>query len=815
MKKILYFACLCCMLFSWASCEKKNKEKEPQLGSLYGVVTDKTTGEPVRNAGVELLPLGRKSVTGNDGNFEFINIEEGTYKLFVTKAGYKDTISNDIIVKSGLDYQQHSIQIEKLPPTLSVLDEEGHELTNIDFGSNQEVVMRSFIIFNNGEETMDWSIVYAYNWISFVSEMSGKLKPNATQSIVIKIDRNKLNEGDNSTTVHVISNNGTKEIIVSASLNDVVETLAATDILAGSAVLNGKISRNMEPAITEYGFVYGKKAAPTIFNGADKASLSGTPPIATYNTRVSNLEKNTQYYARAYVTNGVDTVYGDQISFLTVEGLPSVKTLGYSNLTSISAVIQCSVTDDAGEAITESGVCYSMSPLPTFDGQHTSDGKGLGTWESELTGLLPNATYYIRAYAKNINGPGYGDQITITTREGYAKVKTGGISAVTSNSAVCGGEVISDGDREVTERGVCWSTKEYPTINDNHSSAGSGIGSFTCTLNNLEQGVTYNVRAYAKNSAGVAYGENVSFKTLSGPPVVTTLAAKSVTGNSAIVSGTIVSNGGEPIDKVGFYYQAENEYYKKDVQTQLSDGSFSCQLENLDPDTKYYVSAYATNSRGTGEGKIVDFTTKSGLPIVSTGSYSDVRSTTAVVTGKILSDGEFAITECGICYSSTNKRPTKSDNVIKSTLREPGQYSCNLTNLEPSTTYYACAYAENTNGITYGTYISFKTSNGMPKVSILQQPTYSGKNATVYGEITSDGGADIVYYGVVISRTNTMPSIENKESILNNEGAPITNNITFTFTNVPSMTMIYYRFYVVNSLAKVAYSDSGYLLTTY
>lgn len=95
-------------------------------------------------------------------------------------------------------------------------------------------------------------------------------------------------------------------------------------------------------------------------------------------------------------------------------------------------------------------------------------------------------------------------------------VVTAEVSEISNNSAVCGGEVTNDGGSEVTERGVCWSTNENPTVNDNHVAVGEGIGAFTETINGLETNTIYHVRAYATNEKGTAYGLDKEFTTLSG-----------------------------------------------------------------------------------------------------------------------------------------------------------------------------------------------------------------------------------------------------------------------------------------------------------
>jgi uncharacterized protein (TIGR02145 family) len=93
-------------------------------------------------------------------------------------------------------------------------------------------------------------------------------------------------------------------------------------------------------------------------------------------------------------------------------------------------------------------------------------------------------------------------------------VTTNIVSDITEMSATCGGTVTSDGGALVTARGVCWSTSQNPTLNDSHTTNGSGTGSFTSSITGLTAGTTYYVRAYATNSAGTAYGNGVSFTTV-------------------------------------------------------------------------------------------------------------------------------------------------------------------------------------------------------------------------------------------------------------------------------------------------------------
>ncbi len=184
-------------------------------------------------------------------------------------------------------------------------------------------------------------------------------------------------------------------------------------------------------------------------------------------------------------------------------------------MTETSATCGGNVTSDGGATVTARGVCWSTSQNPTTADSHTSDGSGTGSFTSSLTGLTSNTTYYVRAYATNSAGTTYGNEVSFTTTASaqVPSVTTAAVSNVTETSAICGGNVTSDGGATVTARGVCWSTSQNPTTADSHTSDGSGTGSFTSSLTGLTANTTYYVRAYATNSAGTTYGNEMSFTT--------------------------------------------------------------------------------------------------------------------------------------------------------------------------------------------------------------------------------------------------------------------------------------------------------------
>ncbi len=93
-------------------------------------------------------------------------------------------------------------------------------------------------------------------------------------------------------------------------------------------------------------------------------------------------------------------------------------------------------------------------------------------------------------------------------------VSTVEVTEITETTAICGGIVESDGGSEVLSKGVCWSTMPDPTIENECTNDGVGVGEFISIINDLSCNTTYYVRAYATNEVGTSYGEEISFGTL-------------------------------------------------------------------------------------------------------------------------------------------------------------------------------------------------------------------------------------------------------------------------------------------------------------
>ena len=248
-------------------------------------------------------------------------------------------------------------------------------------------------------------------WISSVSNITNPITPGQTVTVTVTIDRSRLSGGENSTFLHIVSNNGSNELKVTAT--------------------------------------------------------------------------------------GID--------------LPIVTTSNVSNITASSASCGGNVTADGGSYVTERGICWATSNAPTIQNSHVAMGQGTGSFTCNMTNLEPNNVYYVRAYATNNRGTAYGEQKQFTTNSGLPTVTITSVSNITATSATCGGSVSDNGGFAVTDKGLVWSTSQYPTLNDNHISLGTGNAPFIGSMTNLTDGITYYVRAYATNSQGTSYSEQLSF----------------------------------------------------------------------------------------------------------------------------------------------------------------------------------------------------------------------------------------------------------------------------------------------------------------
>ena len=494
-----------------------------------------------------------------------------------------------------------------------------------------------------------------------------------------------------------------------------VKTIGITGNANLQATVSGEVTHEGTSSVIERGVCYGKEHYPTT-SGLHVSAGLGT---GEFSCQLSNLEANATYYVRAYAINGQGISYGDEMSFeaQTEVTIPVVFTGMVSDITVSSATGHGTVVSDGGATVTRRGLCWSMEHEPTTGDIYADCGNGVG----EFSGLMPHlenmTTYYVRAYAENAVGMAYGEEVSFTVGQhehvDLPFVETMQIMDVTSTTAWGTGEVLNDGGGTITDRGLCWSTSQEPTIGDSHASGGTGMGFFEVQMTDLVPSTTYYVRAYARNSAGVAYGNEMDFTTMqeAGLPTVMTLDVIDITATTAICGGEVLDDGGDEVYEKGVCWSTSQGPTINDSHASggTGIGFFEVQMTDLEPSTTYYVRAYARNSVGVAYGDEMEFTTMSeaGLPTVMTVEVFNITATSAICAGEVMEDGGDEVFEKGVCWS-TSHNPTLNDNHVIGG-EGGGFFEVELNDLTPGTTYYVRAYAINSVGTGYGEEILFVT----------------------------------------------------------------------------------------------------------
>ena len=575
-----------------------------------------------------------------------------------------------------------------------------------------------------------------------------------------------------------------------------------------TATISGNINVPDGTEIAECGFIY---STVSTLPEAESTTVPLNPDNlnGTCTVQLTQLQPNTHYYYCLYASSGYTTLRSDIGEFDTaVDGVPAFSEVICSNVTTSSVTLQCELLDNGGYNLLTQGFCYKIveegdTEAPNQEDMIINVEPNSAEFTATLQDLQPGKTYSVSAYGSNQEGVGYGEAVTFSTQTATAPVPSSITPTDTINlSLQVEAYIIAEGVDDVTQIGFCWSSEtENPTTADLWQDCSSQMGAdkFTMLIEDLLPETIYYIRAYGVNSQGTGYGPTFIYTTPSSDkPVVETGEAEEITETTARLTGRIVYEGGNDIISKGFYYStdADNVTNGTRCYSTTEGEDIVCDLTGLEVAMTYYYCAYAENENGISTGDVKTFTTagERTAPTVQTNEISNITETSARLNGQITNDGHSNILSKGFYWGTGNNPVQDGTRVISES--DGNAFIHDLGNLTAGTTYYVCAYAENSEGTGYGEVVSFSTqaATTVPTVGATTASAITETEATLSAEITSDGGMDITEKGFCYSSTNAEPTINDNKVISSTEG----NSITATLSELTANTVYYARAYATN-----------------
>lgn len=338
------------------------------------------------------------------------------------------------------------------------------------------------------------------------------------------------------------------------SENIPINTPTATDITHNSAKLGATIAANAN-AISERGTAY--STSTTITETSNGLAEGGTD-LSSFSHVRSGLSPETTYYYKGYgITSSVAFLTSETSSFITLSAPPTTATSNNTATAKSESSIDLSWTAATfpGSGASAKGYLVLMSPdaatptltngnaaSPTPDANTTILATLTGTETSySVSGLSSFTPYKFKIVPFTWDGTNtttynYFDVSTLetirtTTFSGPPEVSTVPLTQITHNSVKSGGENVKTGGGQITSRGVVWATTTNPTVSNNKVEFGAGNTDYESTVSGLTPQTQYHIRAYVENNAGLAYGSNLAFRTLSSP-VTSQASSLTATGNN-------------------------------------------------------------------------------------------------------------------------------------------------------------------------------------------------------------------------------------------------------------------------------------------
>ena len=587
----------------------------------------------------------------------------------------------------------------------------------LDFGSTTTSL--SLTLTNTGSQSVSYTLTPSNEWIK-PSKTSGMFT-FGSDVITVAVDRTGLNTGDYKGTLKLTIGDDNIDIPVRMNVpskeKPTVALNAVENVSFNSAIFRGGVISIGSQKVTKHGFCWDTKEQPTTASPG-LCNLGDCATAKNFEYNASGLQSGTKYYVRAYAENAEGISYSNQMVFETQDQpqVPGVETGVMSSIEATQAVASgniLKVGNDGG--ITQYGHVWHTSANPTTAHNKTTLGttSNTGPFSSTISGLSPNTTYHVRAYATNSLGTAYGEDITFTTTVGKVTLQTNDVTDITHNAATGSGTISQLEGNTITERGLCYATTANPTLASQSVKSTDTGNTFKARMTGLSTQTTYHVRAYVKTQKGdVFFGNDMSFQTTHEIvlPTISNTQVSEIGVSKATLSSAVTDNGKGKITDAGFCYSLNSNPTTADnkVSCGAATGTFGKTITGLQQNTTYHVRAYAMNEAGTAYSTDVTFTTLEVTePVLSSVTISNISNTSAQLDAKVTSTGNGTLTDAGFVYS-TSHYPTTSDN--KLSCGKTTTLSSKASGLTSETTYYVRAYATNEKGTSYSSEKEFKTT---------------------------------------------------------------------------------------------------------
>jgi len=524
-------------------------------------------------------------------------------------------------------------------------------------------------------------------------------------------------------------------------------TQAATGVTATGATLNGTVSNDGGEAC-QYRFRYKKEGGSYTYSAYTGSKTTGQ----SFSHALTGLDPGSTYYFAAQAKNsaGESTWPGSDTSFSTPAVPPTATTQAATSVTSTSATLNGTVSNDGGAACQYRFRSKESGAISYSESSWTGSVRTGASFSLAIpSGLSPGKTYVFAAQLKNSAGEGaWGSELSFTTPPERPTATTQAATGVTATGGTLNGTVSNAGGA------VCEYRFRYKKEGGSYTyTAYTGSKqtgqSFSEALTGLDPGATYYFAAQARNSAGESNwpGSDTSFTTTPVAPTASTQPATDVTATSATANGRVANDGGAACQYRFRCKEFGGSYTYSPWAGSVHTGqSFSFTLSvGLSPCKTYYFAAQLRNSAGESAwGSDLSFGAPCVGPTATTQAASGITATSATLNGTITDDGgqtcqyRFRYKKQGGAYTYTNYAGSK----------QAGQsFSYTLTGLDPGSTYYFAAQAKNAAGESAwpAQDTSFTTPPALPVASVQAATNIMSTSATLNGTITSDGGQACQY----------------------------------------------------------------------